>query len=149
MVKGWKTIILPEVIYKVVKIYADKERRAMWQVVASALSTYICFSEKIDKKMWYIFKLLNSYAELKTAIRLTRMDILDKKSAIVFVKSCLNKFKKTCWQVQSRLRIKTEHLVALVEEDLERVNYTYHGKSVKQWNDEVKVIIKNILVSKI
>ena len=149
MPKGWKTIIIPEVIYKVLKEYANSQGRALWEVVASALATYIAFEKELDKKLWYVFKLLNSYAELKTSLRLSQRDLLDGETAREYVKSCLERFKKTCWQIQERLRIKTEHLVGMIEEDLERINYVYHGKTVMKWNDEMKIIVRNLLVSKI
>lgn len=149
MPKGWKTIIIPEVIYKVLKEYANSQGRALWEVVASALATYITFDKELDKKLWYVFKLLNSYAELKTSLRLRQRDMINGEVAKEYIKSCFERFKKTCWQIQERIKIKTEHLIAMIEDDLTKLDYQYHGKTVMRWNDEMKIIVRNLLVSKI
>ena len=142
MPKGWKRINVPEVICNVIDRLAEKQNRARWEIVASALASYVGLQKQLDRKLWYIFKFLNSYSYLKIALQLRSLKIVDA----TFVVNHLEKFKKTCWQIQERLRIKTEHLVSMIESDLERYKSNVPSRIFAKWNDEVKLILKNLLV---
>jgi len=144
MAKGWKRVNVPTPICAVIDRLAERQKRARWEVVASALATYIALRKELDKKLWYIFKVLNSFVYLKVALQLKSQGIINDE----FVKEQLNKFTKTMWQIQERLHIKTEHIVAMIQEDLKRTNYNGTSKMIMKWNDEVKQLIKNLLVIK-
>ena len=144
MGKGWKRVNVPNPICNVIDKLAEEQNRARWEVIASALATYIALRKELDRKLWYIFKVLNSFVYLKIALQLKSQGVVNSD----FVKEQLDKFTKTMWQIQERLHIKTEHIVAMIQEDLKKSDYNGSSKMIMKWNDEVKQLIKNLLVMK-
>jgi len=125
----WKTISIPENIYRQIQKIARFKKIAMWKVLVEMISAYQAarrdFKKRsiTDKTIWYITKLTLSVGEF-------RGNPNDKNKRLL---------KKTIEQVEQRLGVDLSELKSVIR--------TYKGDNAsrKALNDTVKLSIMRIL----
>ncbi|RLI87150.1 MAG: hypothetical protein DRP01_02560 [Archaeoglobales archaeon] len=138
MSKGWKRINVPAPICDVIDRIKKKERSPRWKVVARAILTYAKYDQEIDRRIWYIFKIMQSYAYLKISLELKKNRMIDDN----YVQYNFSRFKKTMKQIHSRFRVDTRRIVKDASEMVER----FTGSNIGKVNEQIKELIKVLLI---
>jgi len=138
---GWMRVNLPAPITKTIDRLKRERGEPRWRVVARALITYASLHDELDKRLYYINKILTGWTYVKVYISLNK----DGRVTDEEVRSQIKRFTKTILQIQDRLHIKTTHILPLLDALAKGAN----GKRIAQVNDAIRDIINSILVAQV
>lgn len=138
---GWRRVNLPAPITATIDRLKKEQNEPRWKVVARALITYATLHDDLDKRLYYVSKIMNGWSYVKVYLTLHRQGRVSKEE----VASQVRRFIKTLDQIQSRLHIKTSHIIAMVIDIEKGVN----GKKIAEINDEIREVIKALLVASV
>lgn len=138
---GWRRVNVPAPITETIDRLKKRLDEPRWRVIARALLTYASVHDDLDRRLYYVNKLLTGWTYVKVYMTLYREGRVtgDEVSAQV------RRFARTLMQVQDRLHIKTVHLLSL----LDALAQGADGRKVAMINDELREVIKGILVSSV
>jgi len=134
-------INVPAPITQTIDRLKRENNEPRWRVIARAILTYAKIHDDLDRRLYYISKLMTGWSYVKVYLSLRKNGKVTDEE----VKAQVKRFCKTLDQIQSRLHIKTSHIIGLVWD----VAKGYNGKRVAQINDEIREVIKALLVAEV
>jgi len=138
---GWLRVNLPAPITQTIDRLKKERGEPRWRVIARALLTYAAIQDDLDRRLYYVNKLLTGWTYVKVYISLRgQKRVTDEE-----VNHQIKRFKKTLMQIQDRLHIRTIHLIPLLDSLAKGAN----GRKIAEINDEIREIIKALLVAEV
>jgi len=145
------TVRVPVWLRDDLKRVANAMNVPMWKVIHTAIEKKglefieetirkgVIAEKKLDKAMWYAFKLINSIAYLKKTVELYKDGLIEEED----VKAELNATMRTLAQIEERLGVDVENVREAIEKFLNNPN----GKTTANLNDNVKLAVVRIIMT--